>query len=162
MGRIRGRPPVDDSVALARIADLLVSGEAKSPRSAIAQTVGPADSTIRRLQRKWRSQKNKLLDEARERQEAEIPHSHGIGFPHPAIESVLEIARQAHRHTDQVREIFKHTDELRRAMEREGSLRRMFEQSSRLEQAFRQALGPLEELRRAQASIDPFRGLLRK
>lgn len=68
--RRRGRPAMDDTALLERAAARLASGQAKTPRSAISQTVGLDGAAVRRLQRKWHTVANdrgttpmKLTDE---------------------------------------------------------------------------------------------------
>lgn len=103
MPRHRGRPVIDDTHDLERVADLLVSGVAKTPRSAIARTVGARDSAIRRLQRKWRVSKNRLLTDARERQMARELASRspalprGIGLSNETLREIAHAAKQAQR-----------------------------------------------------------------
>jgi hypothetical protein len=80
----RGRPPVDDGPVLRKAAMKLAKGEARTPRSAIVQSLAGQDlprstteeSHLVRLQRKWREYGSTLLDEAhsiliRQREEAE-------------------------------------------------------------------------------------------
>lgn len=102
--RKRGRPPVDDDAILRAVARRLAKAEATSTRSAIAQslqiTTGSFDSNVRRIQRKWRTQGERLLAEAKyslrkqdndkvsRRQQIDMElHGSSIGFtsygPHP-------------------------------------------------------------------------------
>ena len=70
----RGRPPLDDRVALRRVAEYLVDVEERggrcSVRAAILRTSGQVvgnspDAVLWRLQRKWRRDGQALLAEAR-------------------------------------------------------------------------------------------------
>ncbi len=70
--RTRGRPKgseIDDGVALARIADILVQGESGNVAAAVRRFAGNDPSLIRRLQRKFRRDRHGLLASARERAE---------------------------------------------------------------------------------------------
>lgn len=61
MAQKRGRPAIDDQALLKRIAALLVAAPAQTDRSAICKVAQGDDAAIRRLQRKWRIQKDDLL-----------------------------------------------------------------------------------------------------
>lgn len=62
----RGRPSINDSQTLRKVAMRLASGQARTARSAIAQALdNPSDTAIRRLQRKWRTAGDRYLAEAR-------------------------------------------------------------------------------------------------
>jgi hypothetical protein len=69
--RPRGRPKgtgTDDSVALRKIADLLVENPRLKPMTAMRQIAQPAnDSNVHRLNRKWKRDGQKALAEAEER-----------------------------------------------------------------------------------------------
>ena len=65
----RGRPEIDDRENLEGIADLLAAGKARSRRNAIIEVVGTNDSTIRRLERKWRKGGSLYVEKAREKLE---------------------------------------------------------------------------------------------
>ena len=74
--RPRGRPVgscLDDAATLARIADLLVSGEKSSKTAAIRRVAGPDPSGVRRLQRKFRDDQPALMNAAWRR-----AHARGI------------------------------------------------------------------------------------
>lgn len=87
---LRGRPAIGgDQKALQAVAALLASGEAKTPRSAICRTVNCHEATVRRLQRKWRTQGDELLAAAKAALEQEAarkaaresrPRSSGGGY----------------------------------------------------------------------------------
>ena len=65
--RPRGRPKgseIDDRKALSQIADLLVEGRAHNVASATRRLAGHDPSLIRRLQRKFRLDRERLLAEA--------------------------------------------------------------------------------------------------
>ena len=71
--RTRGRPKgseIDDGVALASVADLLVQGETGNVAAAVRRFAGNDPSLIRRLQRKFRRDRQGLLAAARTRAEA--------------------------------------------------------------------------------------------
>jgi hypothetical protein len=72
----RGRPPIDDRVALRRIAEHIVAAEDKGTRCSIRAAIlrtsdrvvgNSSDAMLWRLQRKWRRDRTVLLAEARER-----------------------------------------------------------------------------------------------
>lgn len=67
--RLRGRPrgsEKDDSIALVRIAGLLLEGRAANVAAAVRLLAGNDPSLIRRLQRKFRRDREALLAAARE------------------------------------------------------------------------------------------------
>jgi hypothetical protein len=64
MAQKRGRPQADDAPALTRVAALLATGSAKTPRSAILQVV-KGEAAVRRLQRKWGTEGAELLAAAK-------------------------------------------------------------------------------------------------
>jgi hypothetical protein len=67
--RLRGRPKgseKDDSLALVRIAGLLLQGRADNVAAAVRLFAGNDPSLIRRLQRKFRRKRKALLAAARE------------------------------------------------------------------------------------------------
>ena len=70
--RPRGRPKgseIDDYGALVQIADLLAEGRARNVAAAVRLLVGHDPSLIRRLQRKFRRDRDALLAAARSRLE---------------------------------------------------------------------------------------------
>lgn len=70
--RRRGRPKgsgIDDGTALDRIADLLIEGRAQNVAAAVRLLAGQDTSLIRRLQRKFRDEKDARLAAARSRAE---------------------------------------------------------------------------------------------
>ena len=70
--RRRGRPKgseIDDGLALSRIADLLVEGQAGNVAAAVRLQAGQDPSLIRRLQRKFQRDRETLLIAARARAE---------------------------------------------------------------------------------------------
>jgi len=71
-GRPRGRPKgseIDDRLVLARMADLIVQGEVENVAAAVRRVAGHDPSLIRRLQRKFRRDRETLLAEAHQRAE---------------------------------------------------------------------------------------------
>lgn len=64
MAQKRGRPTKDDDADLKRVAALLATGSAKTPRSAIRQIVN-GEAAVRRLQRKWGDEGAVLLAAAK-------------------------------------------------------------------------------------------------
>ena len=70
--RHRGRPKgseIDDARALSQIADILVEGRARNVAAAVRLLAGHDPSLIRRLQRKFRRDREALLVEARAKAE---------------------------------------------------------------------------------------------
>lgn len=70
--RHRGRPKgseIDDGKALSQIAELLAEGRAHNVAAAVRVLAGHDPSLIRRLQRKFRRDRETLLNAARSRQE---------------------------------------------------------------------------------------------
>ena len=70
--RRRGRPKgseIDDGPALSRIADCLIEGQARNVAAAVRLQAGHDPSLIRRLQRKFRRDREVLLAAARARAE---------------------------------------------------------------------------------------------
>ena len=70
--RRRGRPlgsEIDDSRALSQVADLLVEGRAHNVAAAVRLLTGHEPSLIRRLQRKFRLDREALLATARSKAE---------------------------------------------------------------------------------------------
>ena len=70
--RRRGRPKgseIDDGHQLAQIADILVEGRARNVAAAVRLLAGPDPSLIRRMQRKFRREREALLAAARSRAE---------------------------------------------------------------------------------------------
>ena len=70
--RRRGRPKgseIDDGAALSRIADRLIEGHARNVAAAVRLQAGHDPSLIRRLQRKFRRDREALLSAARARAE---------------------------------------------------------------------------------------------
>lgn len=70
--RQRGRPKgseIDDGQALSRIADFLVEGRVRNVAAAVRLLAGNDPSLIRRLQRKFRRDREQLLVAARKKAE---------------------------------------------------------------------------------------------
>ncbi len=96
--RGRGRPlgsGIDDGRALSQIADLLVEGRAYNVAAAVRILVGHDPSRIRRLQRKFRPQREALLAAARSRAE-EFALQEGVRQDH--ILRATQAQRWRHEH----------------------------------------------------------------
>ena len=96
--RGRGRPlgsGIDDTRALSRIADLLVEGRAHNVAAAVRILVGHDPSRIRRLQRKFRPERDALLAAARSRAE-QIALQEGVRQDH--ILRATQAQRWRHEH----------------------------------------------------------------
>lgn len=144
MTRRRGRPRIDDTASLRRVAKHIVDMEEKgapcSPRAAILRTSSQApgnssDATLWRLQRKWRWQGPALLAEERQRRarRSELPRA---ALPTQALEQLRRTALPL--------------SELARAMQTMEELRRAALPSDEL----RRAIQTLEELRRTAMPLD--------
>ncbi len=96
--RGRGRPlgsGIDDGRALSQVADLLVEGRAHNVAAAVRILVGHDPSPIRRLQRKFRPQREALLAAARSRAE-EFALQEGVRQDH--ILRATQAQRWRHEH----------------------------------------------------------------
>ena len=157
MTRRRGRPHIDDSQHLARVADLVARGEANTPRRAIVRVVGPSDSAVRRLQRKWRASKHQLLARAQERIEA-----HAAARVVRTVGGLVGPFAELQRTQDLLRQALRPMEEFRRLQLALNPLQAPMRQIQRVQDQLRQALGPMQEFIRFHAQLDPLRSLRRE
>ena len=162
MSKKRGRPETDDRLRLVEVADLLVSGETKTPRSAISRVIGTNDSHIRRLQRKWRAHKDALLADARDRQDAKSAHLVEIGSIAAALAAFNEVGLLARHEGQHIRDMIKETHQIHEFLAQHDVYRSLFEQASLAQELARLARGPIEEIRQLQDALNPLRAIRRR
>ena len=118
--RSRGRPQgsgIDDDRALSQIADFLVEGRARNVAAAVRILAGHDPSLIRRLQRKFRLERDALLAAARSKAE-QVALQEGVRQDH--ILRATQAQKWRHEHDPALQLM----DALDR--ERQETLRRVF------------------------------------
>ena len=159
--RSRGRPKgsgKDDSAFLKRVADLLLQNPDMKPTTAIKRVIGVDNpSNIRRLQVKWKANREALLAAARERKaEAEdvaaAPRGSGMM---PDLAAITN-------HMEQVRRTMggpgaQISEQMKLLEQAFGPFQKMMKEIQNQQRMISNILGPREELRRISAELYPWR-----
>jgi hypothetical protein len=149
--RPRGRPKgtgKDDSVAMNRIAELLVANPSLKPTTAIKRIGIRNESDVRRLQVKWKAQGPALLDAARMRQKQVTqagPMGEGFrGFLAAASEIQAQVEAFRRASEGPLAEFLRQSKMIRRHYR---GMHKFVKQMDEQQRMLRQAINPLGKFR---------------